>query len=206
MSALQRTPEWFKARCGSLTASRAATAFARGKNGQKLKAYYGLIDDIVAERVTGETVSHFTSDAMRWGIENEDDARFAYALEKGVVVDEVGFIPHPEIEHLGASPDGLVGNDGLVEIKCPETVTHLSYIRAKQVPEAYKPQMLVQLLCTGRKWCDFVSYDPRLKGAYARLSQFCIRFTPTKEELDEAERLAKEFLKDVDDALKELEV
>ena len=200
----QRTAEWFQARTGCLTASRASIAFARGAKGQKLKAYWDLIDEIVAERITGECVQHFTTDAMKWGVEHEDNARLEYCVSKGVAVDEVGFVRHPSIANFGASPDGLVGEDGLLEIKCPTTVTHLKYVRDAVVPDQYKPQMLVQLLCTGRAWCDFFSYDPRLEAKCPHLAKFCVRYVPKPEELEKALELSSEFLSDVDSALKEL--
>lgn len=202
---LQRTPEWIHQRAGFLTASRADAVLQRSvRTGEPLKAYYDLIDQLVAERITGDSIGIGTTPAMQWGIDHEDDARTAYEVATGECVDLVGFIQHPSIDWLGASPDGLVGDDGLIEIKCPNTVTHLKRIRAGIVPEEYKPQMLIQLLCTGRKWVDFVDFDPRLKGEYERLRYWTIRYQPTDEELDRAEALAVKFLEDVKFQMKEL--
>jgi hypothetical protein len=99
---------------------------------------------------------------MQWGTEQEPYARAAYETLKGVLVKEVGFVPHPTIPNSGASPDGLVDDDGLVEIKCPFTATHLEFLTTGIVPEKYMLQMQWQIACTGREWCDYVSYDPRL--------------------------------------------
>ena len=123
---LQRTAKWFSDRCGCLTASRAADALAiSAKTGKPLKSRQDLIDTLIAERATGVAQSSGTTWAMQWGIDHEAEAREAYEAATGEMVDLVGFIPHPDIPWFGASPDGLVGSDGLVEIKCPQTVTHL---------------------------------------------------------------------------------
>ena len=131
-------------------------------------------------------------------MDHEDEARTRYEDETGELVDLVGFIPHPSIEMFGASPDGFVGTDGLLEIKCPNTVTQIRRVKAGVVPEEYKAQMQVQLLCTGRKWVDFVSYDPRIQGDYERFQFFVIRYEPTKEELKDTERKCIEFLEEVE--------
>lgn len=202
---LQRTAAWMQDRCGCLTASRFAAVYATSKrDGKPLKAYTDLIDELVSERVTGEPCPHFKSAAMQWGIDHEGEAREAYEVETGELVDLVGFVPHPTIAWLGASPDGLVGRDGLLEIKCPDTTTHLRRIRAGIVPEEYRPQMLLQCLCTGRKWVDFVDYDPRLKGEYEPLRLWRIRYTPTKEEKADAIERAQAFLAQVDEELRKL--
>ena len=194
----QQTPEWFAARIGCLTASKAAAVLKRGRDGKPLKAYYDLIDEIIAERTTGIATEHAFTRAMEWGVEHEDEARSRYEAERAVFVTETGFVKHPTIEYLGASPDGLVGDDGLLEIKCPNTTTHLRRMRAGVVPEEYVPQMLVQLICTDRKWVDFVSYDPRILGEHERFQFFVIRYEPSKEELEDAERKCREFLKEVE--------
>lgn len=179
----QRTEEWFAARCGKMTASKAAAAFAVSKrDGKPLQAAKDCIHEIAVERLTGMPVQHFENAAMLWGTEHEDEARAAYECETGNIVKEVGFIEHPSVPGLGASPDGLIGSDGLLEIKCPSSITHLSRVLAGVVPDEYKPQMLVQMLCTGRKWCDFVDFDPRFKSRPI----FIVRYEPTQAELDDA--------------------
>ena len=204
-SPLQCTKEWFKSRVGCLTASQAKDVLARSKtNGKPLKGYYDLIEKLMCERLTGEPVSSGLTQAMQWGIDHEDEARARYEDETGNLVDLVGFIPHPEIKYFGASPDGFVGKDGLLEIKCPNTVTQIKRVKAGEVPEEYKAQMQVQLLCTGRKWVDFVSYDPRINGEFERFQFWTIRYEPSEEELKDTERKCIEFLEEVDAELSKL--
>lgn len=158
---IQGTPEWFAARCGKVTASRVADVVARTKTGWGAsRANYAA--ELAAERLTGAPVGGFKSPAMQWGIETEDEARSAYAWHQNVDVQAVGFVPHRSIADTGASPDGLVGADGLVEIKCPSTATHIETLLGKPIAGEYQVQMQWQMACTGREWCDFVSYDPRM--------------------------------------------
>jgi putative phage-type endonuclease len=157
----QGTPEWLAERAGKVTASRIADVMAKTKTGYGAgRANY--MADLVAERLTGLPKQGFTNDAMRWGTETEPQARAMYEIETGRDVVQVGFIPHPTIEGAGASPDGLVSDDGLIEIKCPNTATHIETLRGAPIDRKYVLQMHWQMICTGRKWCDFVSFDPRL--------------------------------------------
>ena len=157
----QRTTEWHTARVGKVTASRVADVIAKTKSGYGASRA-NLMADLICERLTGQPASTFTNAHMEWGTEQEPHARAAYSARTGEVVEEVGFIDHPRIANSGASPDGLVGDDGLVEFKCPATSTMLDTLLAGEVPSKYIPQMQWQMACTGRKWCDFCSYDPRL--------------------------------------------
>lgn len=161
MSIEQRSPEWFAARLGKVTASRIADVCARTKTGwgASRKNYMA---DLVAERLTGTKAEGFTNAAMQWGTDMEPEARVAYEFYRDANVAEVGFVLHPSIAETGASPDGLVGDDGLVEIKCPNTATHIETLRGGALPEKYFLQMQWQMACTGRQWTDFASYDPRL--------------------------------------------
>ena len=157
----QRTEEWFEARMGCVTASRTADVMAKTKSGYAAsRANY--MAELICERLTGERQGGFSSAAMQWGTETEPQARMAYEIMTGATVVETGFVLHPEIAGFGASPDGLIGEDGLIEIKCPNTATHIDTLLADKVPTKYIIQMHVQMLCTGRAWCDFVSFDPRL--------------------------------------------
>lgn len=157
----QRTDDWFAQRCGKVTASRIADVMAKTKTGYGAgRANY--MADLVAERLTGVPKPGFSNAAMQWGTDTEPQARAMYELQTGREVVEVGFIPHPTIENTGASPDGLVGDDGLVEIKCPNTATHITTLRGASIYLKYVLQMHWQMICTGRTWCDFVSFDPRL--------------------------------------------
>jgi putative phage-type endonuclease len=158
---VQGTPEWFAARAGKVTASRVADLIAKTKSGYSAsRANY--MAELLCERLTGACAEGFTSAPMQWGKDQEPFARQAYEQRLGVAVYEVGFIDHPEVAMSGASPDGYVGDDGLVEIKCPNTATHLDTLLGSGVPGKYVTQIQWQLACTGREWCDFVSFDPRL--------------------------------------------
>jgi putative phage-type endonuclease len=157
----QGTPEWFAQRLGKVTASRVADIMAKTKTG--VAASRGnYLAQLVAERLTGQAADTFKSGAMQHGTETEPMARMAYEAETGLIVTEVAMIQHPAIEMSGASPDGLVGEDGLVEIKCPNTSTHIATLIADKASSQYIPQMQWQMACTGRAWCDFVSFDPRM--------------------------------------------
>ena len=201
----QQTSEWFEARCGCLTASRAKAVIARKKNGEPYAEYYTVLEQVVGERLTGIVASTGTTAAMQWGIDHEQEAREQYVIETGRDVALTGFVKHPSVRWLGASPDGLVGDDGLIEIKCPTTLTHLKRVASGAVPEEYKPQMLVQLLCTGRKWVDFVDYDPRLSADWEKARFFCVRYEPTEEELQDALDKCVQFLAVVDKTISDLE-
>lgn len=159
----QRSDEWFSARLGCVTASRTADVMAKTKSGYSTsRANY--MAQLITERLTGQANEGFSSAAMQWGTDTEPQARMAYELMTGETVEETGFVLHPTIKLFGASPDGLVGSDGLIEIKCPNTATHIDTLLSGKVPRKYIIQMHVQMICTGRKWCDFVSFDLRLSG------------------------------------------
>jgi putative phage-type endonuclease len=185
----QRTDEWINARLGSATASRMNDALA----GSETAARRGYLIQLVTERLTGQQQESYNSAAMQRGTELEPVARMAYESKNGFV-DKTGFHKHPSIEWFGASPDGFVGDDGLVEIKCPNSTTHVDYILEGKVPTKYKRQMLAQLACTGRKWCDFVSFDNRLPE---HLQLFVVRFAPKQEEIAKLEEGVIKFLNDV---------
>ena len=157
----QRTDDWFAARIGKVTASRVADVVAKTKSGYSASRD-NYMAQLVCERLTGKPTESFSNAAMQWGTETEPLARAAYEAKMDVLVDEVGFIDHPSIVNSGASPDGLVGADGLIEIKCPNTSTHIDTLLNQAVPKKYADQIFWQMACTGRDWCDFVSYDPRL--------------------------------------------
>jgi len=159
----QRSDEWFNARLGCVTASRTTDVMAKTKSGYSAsRANY--MAQLITERLTGTASEGFSSAAMQWGTDTEPQARMAYELMTGEMVEETGFVLHPTIKFFGASPDGLVKSDGLIEIKCPNTATHIDTLLSDKVPRKYITQMHVQMICTGRKWCDFVTFDPRLPG------------------------------------------
>ena len=157
----QRSDAWFEARIGKVTASRVADVLAKTKTGYSTTRD-NYMAQLVCERLTGQKGESFTNAAMQHGTETEPLARAAYEARYDVLVDEVGFVSHPTIEMSGASPDGLVGDDGLIEIKCPNTATHIETLLSESVPNKYYTQMQFQIACTGRKYCDFVSFDNRL--------------------------------------------
>jgi len=158
---VQGTDEWFAARRGKVTASRVADVMARTKSGfAASRSNYKA--ELLLEILTNTTAVGFVSEAMKWGTEQEPNARALYASTIFDPVVEVGFVDHPDILGAGCSPDGLVGDDGIVEIKCPNTATFLEIFLTDNIPQKWLTQIQMQLDCTGRKWCDFVCYDPRM--------------------------------------------
>lgn len=198
----QGSQEWLAARAGKLTASRMADAMDFTKKGESSAKRNDYLLQIVAERLTGQPCDEtYVTQAMRWGTEQEPFARVAYELARGVVVNPVGLVLHPTIPHAAASPDGVVNAEGLIELKCPGTVTHLRTMLDGTIPEKYLPQMNWQMACTGAKWCDFVSYDPRLPDEY----QLCIiRLMRDDEAITACEDAARKFLAEVDAMLAKL--
>jgi len=196
----QRSPEWFQERLGKVTASRVADVIAKTKSGYSAsRANYCA--QLVAERLTGVAAESYTNGAMQWGVETEAEARTAYQFHADCDVSETGFHPHPSIEMSGASPDGLIGDDGLLECKCPNTSTHIETLLGGKVPEKYVTQIQWQLACTGRKWCDFVSYDPRLPE---RMKLFIHRVHRDETRIGELEGEVIGFLAEVDEKVKAL--
>lgn len=158
---VQGSEAWFALRLGKVTASRVADVVARTKSGWGAsRANY--MAQLIAERLTGTAAESYTNAAMQWGVENEASARAAYEFYTDCTVQLAGFVPHPTIAMSGASPDGLVGTDGLVEIKAPNTSTHIDTLLGQEVPAKYIAQMQWQMACCGRQWTDFVSFDPRM--------------------------------------------
>jgi putative phage-type endonuclease len=196
----QRTDDWFAARLGKVTASRVADVIAKTKTGYGAgRANY--MADLVVERLTGQKASSFTNAAMEWGTEQEPNAKAAYAAKTGILVEDVGFIDHPTVAMSGASPDGFA-EDGLIEVKCPNTATHLEYVLAELPPLKYFTQMQWQMACTGRPWCDFVSYDPRLPE---RLQLLVVRVPRDDDYIKILEQEVTTFLQELDDKLNKLE-
>ncbi len=158
----QGTEEWKLARCGKITASKIADLLAMNKSGYAASRK-NYLADLLVERMTGTPTDSFVSSAMQWGTEYEPEARAIYEFVTGQAVWEVGFIIHPKYDFSGASPDGLIDPDGMIEIKCPITATHIETLLTGAVPKNYYAQIQWGLECTGRQWCDYVSYDPRMK-------------------------------------------
>lgn len=197
----QLSEEWFQARVGKLTASRIADATARTKSGWGAgRANY--MAELVAERLTGVKADGFTSAAMQWGIDTEPDARIAYEFYTDAEVAEAGFVDHPDIGMTGASPDGLIGDAGMLEIKCPNTATHIDTLLGTPVAEKYVKQMQWQMECAQRDWCDFVSYDPRMPE---HLKLFVHRFHRDDKLLESLRSDVGEFLRELDDKVARLD-
>jgi putative phage-type endonuclease len=197
---IQGSDAWLAIRLGKVTASRVADVVAKTKSGWGAsRANY--MAQLIAERLTGTPAESFTNAAMAWGNEKEPDARRAYEWQTDCSVVEIGFVPHPSIAMSGASPDGLIGDDGLVEIKCPNTATHIDTLLGQKVPEKYVTQMQWQMACTGRRWCDFVSFDPRLPE---EMSLFVRRVERDETRIAELEAMVAEFLAELDAKVGEL--
>jgi putative phage-type endonuclease len=183
------------ARIGKLTASKVSDATAKIKTGEAAtrKAYRA---QLVAERLTcvsqGTDLSY--NKAVVWGNDCEPLARAAFEAETGLLVTECGFVDHPTIAQSGCSPDGLIGKDTVVEFKCPNTATHIEYLKAGTVPSEYRKQIMWQLACTGRNKAYFASYDPRLDAGNQLL---IVPFEPTADEIAELEAEARVFLDEV---------
>lgn len=198
IDAVQGTPEWLAARAGRVTASMISNVLMKPETA----GFRDYQAQLVAEILTGKPQgSDYTNAAMQFGTETEPLARSAYEAETGFSVDEVGLCIHETIDRAGASPDGLVGNSGLVEIKCPKVATHLAYLLAGVVPSGYRNQMMWQMAVTGRDWCDFVSFRPDLPE---HLQLFIVRFKRDSEKILELETAVISFLSTVDAMLAKL--
>lgn len=161
---VQGSPEWHQIRLGKVTASRIADLRARTQKGWGA-GRDNYMSELVVERLTGVPTEGFTNAAMQWGTDHEPDARAEYQFFRNARVVQVAFVAHPTIADTGASPDGLVGDDGMVEIKCPNPATHQKTLDGAPIADKYVQQMQWQMACTGRAWCDFASFDPRWPSA-----------------------------------------
>lgn len=193
----QGSAAWLAARTGALTASNMNAVMEKLKSGKPSAARYALAKQLLAERLTGDVVSHFVTPAMQWGIEREPDAVTEYEVRTGELLQETGFHVHREIEYFGASPDRLLGVDTVVEVKCPSTHTHIGWMLegAGEPPPEHQAQILAQMACTRRGRAVFISYDPRLP---LRQQLYVVEWTPPLERIAEVEERAREFLREVD--------
>lgn len=197
----QGTDDWFAARLGKVTASRVADVIAKTKSGPSASRQAYAVQ-LALERITGQREEGFKSAAMQRGTELEAEARAMYETRFGVLVAEVGFVPHRIVEMSGASPDGLIGSDGLLEIKCPDSKQHLEYLQLATAPAKYRPQVQWQMACTGRPWCDFVSYDPRFPE---RLRLHVVRVEREDKYIAELEAEVEGFLGEVAEIVEQIE-
>lgn len=194
----QGSPEWLAERAGKVTAS----ALSNVMMAKTAAGYQNLMAQLICERLTGEPVETFKSEAMQHGNETEPQARAFYEMETGLEVVEVGFIPHPSLENSGASPDGLIGDNGLVEIKCPQPAKHIKNLMGGTIDKAYALQMQWQMECTGREWCDFVSFNPTFPP---HLQLHITRVDRDAEKQAEIKTAVTSFLAELDAKLRALE-
>lgn len=190
----QGSQEWLALRAGKVTASKVSDVMSSITT----TGYKNYLADLVVERLTGNKTESFTNAAMQWGVDQEPIARAEYEVKTGNFVDQVAFVDHPTIANFGCSPDGLVGDDGLIEIKCPNTATHIDYVMQDKVPTKYIPQIQCQMAVTGRKWCDFVSFDPRLPDG---LQILIVRLERDDEYIEKLEARVVKFLDEVNSAV-----
>ncbi|MDM9601384.1 YqaJ viral recombinase family protein [Pseudomonas shirazica] len=199
----QRSAEWFAARLGCVTASRVKDVMASGRGGAPSATRKNYMMELLCERLTGQSGGADLSRnaAVQRGVELEPFACMAYEADKGLMVVETGLVMHPTIAGFGASPDGLVGEDGVLEIKCPNTATHIATMQSERHDPQYEWQMLAQMACTGRAWADFVSYDDRLPEP---LQYVCHRFERDFKRIREMEAEIKAFLEELNELEKEM--
>jgi YqaJ-like viral recombinase domain len=181
----QNSAKWIRARTGRITASRICDLMATLKRGGEAASRRDYRAELIAERLTGKAENCYVSKEMRYGSEQEPFARTAYEIRTENIVDQVGFVFHPRLDFSGASPDGLIREDGGLELKCPKTTTHLAYIGAGIVPKEYEYQMLWNMACAEREWWDFASFDPRLPE---KLRLFIVRMPRDGGRIREIER------------------
>jgi putative phage-type endonuclease len=196
----QGSKEWHLSRLGKVTASRIADVLSKGKSGESASRK-NYRTELVVQRLTGVPGESFTNAAMEWGTTTEPLARIAYEAKMGIFVNQVAFIDHPSISNFGCSPDGLIADDGLLEIKCGNTTTHIDWLLSEKAPSRYIPQMQCQMACTGRKWVDFCSFDPRIDSD---LQLFIVRVERDEEYIENMEKEVKIFLQEVDDLYNQL--
>jgi hypothetical protein len=200
----QGTAGWHEARLGHVTASRISDVLTKPRKGQResitRRNYRG---ELVAQILSGKAQEDFQTWEMRRGLELEPFARAEYEIKRGLIVTKIGFIKHPSVPRCGASPDGFVGEDGLVQFKAPKTAIHLDYLMAKIVPAEYRPQMLLELSVTGRQWNDFCSFDPNMPD---HLQLFVVRLKRDETEIAEIENEVMKFNAEVDEIIAKLSV
>lgn len=198
---IQGSEEWHKARLGKVTGSRVADVMEKTRSGYAASRK-NYMAELLCQRLTGYREESYVNAAMQRGTDLEPMARGRYEIENDLLVEETGLVDHPSIEMFAASPDGLVGEDGLLEIKCPNTATHIEFLRTGKIDNKYQIQMLAQMLCTGRKWTDFVSYDDRLPEP---LDYKCVRFDFDAVRAGEIIEEITKFLAELDEMINELQ-
>src|SRR5262245_21156358 len=198
----QGSPEWLAFKVGRVGASKVSDITAKLRNGASGASRANYLGDIITERLTGVPADTYCNEAMQWGTATEPAARAAYQFERLIKVERVGCVVHPHIPMTLASPDGLIGSDGLCEIKCPHrAINHINLLRGGPIADAYLQQIMWQLGCTGRAWCDFISYHPKLPEPM----QLWVKRIPRDDErIAQLESEVCAFLDDVEEALADL--
>jgi putative phage-type endonuclease len=194
---IQGSEAWLKMRCGLITGSQIANVMQEKKG----TGYANYQAQLVAERLTGCIVETYKNAYMERGNDDEGAARDCYEFVTGNTVEQVAFVKHPYIECAGCSPDGLIGDDGLVEIKRKIPALHIAYLLKNEVPSEYRKQMMFQMACTGRKWVDFASYCPELPE---EMQLFVIRYSRDEEAIKAMEAATIAFNASVEKIIEDL--
>ncbi|MCZ2158831.1 YqaJ viral recombinase family protein [Bartonella sp. 220] len=200
----QRTAEWFQARLGKVTASNVYNVLSKTAKGLPTSKYEDYKMKLITERLTGEISQSYITPSMQWGIEHEEDALKEYEFIYDADIIKCGFIPHPTIKMAGASPDGLIGEDGLVEAKCPQSTTHLRFFMYDEIKPEYIAQMQFQMACTGRKWCHFISYNPQFVGRSTGLRMKVKRIHRDDEQIEQITKAVEVFLAEIEQDMEQI--
>ncbi len=200
----QRTAEWFQARLGKVTASNVYSVLSKTAKGLPTSKYEDYKTKLMTERLIEEISQSYTTPAMQWGIEHEEDALREYEFIYDAEVTRCGFIPHPKMEMAGASPDGFIGEDGLIEVKCPQSTTHLRFFIYDEIKPEYIAQMQFQMACTGRKWCDFMSYNPNFVGKSTGLRMKIKRVLRDEKHIEEINKAVEIFLGEIEQEMQKI--
>jgi putative phage-type endonuclease len=192
----QGSDAWHQARLGKVTASRISDVMAKVKSGGWSASRANYMAELLLERLTGTKAPRFVSKEMLDGIEREPRARIAYEFLHNVTVQRVGLIDHPTIPMAAASPDGFIGDDGVLEIKCPLPATHLDTLDGASLDAGYIKQIQFQMACSGRHWDDFVSFNPDFP---AKMQLFVQRVTRDDAMIKEIEAEVVKFLGELDE-------
>ncbi|WP_273758862.1 lambda exonuclease family protein [Bartonella sp. AU55XJBT] len=200
----QRTAEWFQARLGKVTASNVYNILSKTAKGTPTSKYEEYKIKLMTERLTEEISQSYITPAMQWGIEHEEDALREYAFIYDTEVTRCGFVQHPTIQMAGASPDGLIGEDGLIEIKCPQSPNHLRFFIDDTIKPEYIAQMQFQMACTGRKWCHFMSYNPNFVGKSTSLRMKIKRINRNEEQIEQINQAVEIFLGEIEQEMQKI--
>ncbi len=202
----QRTAQWFQARLGKVTASNVYNVISKTAKGTPTSKYEDYKIKLMTERLTGEISQSYPTPAMQWGIEHEEDALKEYAFIYDTEITQCGFIQHPTIKMAGASPDGLIGENGLIEIKCPQSINHLRFCIDDEIKPEYHAQMQFQMACTERKWCDFISYDPRFAGDSSHLRMKIKRIYRDDKQIEQINQAVEAFLAEIEQEIQRISI